>query len=259
VINGGRKREWSADLAPPKEILSKDAIPKGVARVLNAAQIRAEWREKNKNKKRQLEEDPSSHSNLPRNKKRMRLGGEGDERGGRRESEQTTALQIQSGESLSHFNRRVEDSLRGSIRSAVKSSAVKQREARKEKELTNKSNKSSKSFPSHPSQSSTGKPAGRAEDSTTTTHTDKTAKQRAVDFTSISTSAPRRLNDIVQAPPDLKTLPRGAKKVSQVTKPTPSGSLRDGVLSMAQRAMLDEERERVIKLYREMKKKRIEG
>ena len=82
------------------------------------------------------------------------------------------------------------------------------------------------------------------------------------DFEKVSTSAPKRLNDIVQAPPDIKKLPRKAKKLAaQGGARTGEGakSLSEGVLSMAQKAILEEERERVIKLYREMKKGKVAG
>jgi hypothetical protein len=82
-------------------------------------------------------------------------------------------------------------------------------------------------------------------------------KERPKEFTSFSASAPRRLNDVVQAPPELKRLPRGATaKVAVRGKPDGTKSLREGVLSMAQKAMMDQERERVVKAYREMKKRK---
>lgn len=82
-------------------------------------------------------------------------------------------------------------------------------------------------------------------------------KDRATEFVGLKTSAPRRLNDIVLAPPELKKLPRGAKSVKTAKAEGAPGSktLREGVLSMAQKAMLEQERERVIVAYRELKKR----
>lgn len=82
-------------------------------------------------------------------------------------------------------------------------------------------------------------------------------KERATEFVGLKTSAPRRLNDIVLAPPELKKLPRGAKSVKTAKAEGAPGAktLREGVLSMAQKAMLEQERERVIVAYREMKKR----
>lgn len=73
----------------------------------------------------------------------------------------------------------------------------------------------------------------------------------AKEFQKHSSSAPRRLNDIAQAPPEFKKLPRGAA-VNQGSNSTGSGT-REGVLSMAQKLMMEKEREKAITRYREMK------
>ena len=85
-------------------------------------------------------------------------------------------------------------------------------------------------------------------------------KEKPKDFAKFSTSAPRRLNDIAEAPPELKKLPRGAKasKTADIGVKG-SSSLREGVLSMAQKAMLEQERERAIRAYRELKKRGAAG
>lgn len=76
---------------------------------------------------------------------------------------------------------------------------------------------------------------------------------RPTEFQSLSSSAPRRLNDIAQAPPELTRLPRGA-----AAKASSSGNRdkRDSVLSMAQKAMMAQERERAISHYRQLKASR---
>lgn len=80
---------------------------------------------------------------------------------------------------------------------------------------------------------------------------------KAKEFERVSSSAPKRLNDIVQAPPQIKQLPRKAKKLAAAGGTPKTGvSLKDGVLSMAQKAMMEEERDRVIRLYREMKRRK---
>ena len=73
---------------------------------------------------------------------------------------------------------------------------------------------------------------------------------RPTEFQNSSTSAPRRLNDIAQAPPDFKKLPRGAKGGATTT------SGREGVLSMKQKFMMEEEREKAIARYRALKERR---
>ena len=86
--------------------------------------------------------------------------------------------------------------------------------------------------------------------------TSSRSRAKPKEFEKLSTSAPKRLNDIVQAPPEIKQLPRKAKKLAAEGGQKGEGakSLREGVVSMAQKAMMEEERERVIRLYREMKK-----
>lgn len=71
---------------------------------------------------------------------------------------------------------------------------------------------------------------------------------RRKEFQVVSTSAPRRLNDIAQEPPIIKKHPRGAAKNDAV----PSG-----VLSLAQKAMMEEERDKVIRHYRELKARKL--
>lgn len=70
---------------------------------------------------------------------------------------------------------------------------------------------------------------------------------RRKEFQSSSSSAPRRLNDIAQAPPELKKLSR---------RVTTSIGKRDGVLSMSQRVMMEAEREKAIIRYRQLKANR---
>ena len=71
-------------------------------------------------------------------------------------------------------------------------------------------------------------------------------------FAKTSSSAPKRLNDIAQAPPTFTKVPKGATK-----DPTAlMGDKAKGIVSMAQRVMMEKERERVVALYRELKAKR---
>ena len=89
------------------------------------------------------------------------------------------------------------------------------------------------------------------DDSETPRQADK-HRAKAKEFQTLSTSAPKRLNDIVQAPPEMPRL-RGAEKVLGRTGGSVGKS--GGVVSMAQKAMMEEERENAIRRYREMKAK----
>ena len=68
----------------------------------------------------------------------------------------------------------------------------------------------------------------------------------------MSTSAPRRLNDIAHAPPEFKNLPRGAEDKSKKKY----GAGKEGVISMKQKMMMEEEREKAIVRYRALKERR---
>ena len=81
---------------------------------------------------------------------------------------------------------------------------------------------------------------------------------RPKEFAVVSSAAPRRLNDIAMAPPELKKFPRGVKKHSSLAgggEKAKAGA-GAGVLSMAQRVMMEAERESAIKRYREMKERK---
>ena len=142
------------------------------------------------------------------------------------------------------FIRRVEDDMRPLVKSAVQSSSAQARKI-KRSELDAKSKSKSKN--AAPATNATSPPP------------DPISKHEGcpTEFQKSSTSAPRRLNDIAQAPPEFKKLPRGAKDGADNAKVV---SGRDGVLSMKQKLMMEEERDRVIARYRALKaRRRMEG
>lgn len=253
-------------------------IPKSAARVLNAAKVQEEWRRKRK---------AEGEDGKPRKRQRMEDQGKGGAK------EKKVAMKIMQGESLARFNRylakfysvcasiygvwlrrRVEESMRPLVREAVQTSTAAARKVKKEEEMAKEAQKAGRNAkpsrsvsPAPQSKKKAGKaPAtGESDDeegaplARSTTKPAKPAKviekEKPKDFATFSTSAPRRLNDVAEAPPELKKLPRGAKasKTADISVKS-SASLREGALSMAQKAMLEEERERVIKAYRELKK-----
>lgn len=137
--------------------------------------------------------------------------------------------------------RRVESDLRPLMRDAAKSSFATSRKADKDASSTSKSNASKA-----PTKSKS-KPAASDSDSDSPSHppVDKHA-HRPKEFQTVQSSAPRRLNDIAQAPPEFKKVPIRGVKVGGATKS-------DGVLSLAQKQMMEEERENVVRRYRELK------
>ncbi|RDB15266.1 hypothetical protein Hypma_004829 [Hypsizygus marmoreus] len=248
-IRENQRKEQGADLAPSKQSLSNEPIPKSLARVLNAAHVREEW----KIKKRKLEEDGESKADSKRRK--LADGKMGSAKGRGKEKEVTSKLTIKPGESMQHFNRRVEDDMRPLVKAAVQTSNAAVRSARKVEIETRAAKRlKGKNAQLPEDEVEDGKRARKAPPILEPTP-DKHANS-AKEFVKLSTSAPRRLNDIAQAPPELKKLPRGAVQGANSI----GGGKREGVLSMAQKAMMEQEREKAIKRYRELKaNKRANG
>ena len=146
--------------------------------------------------------------------------------------------------------------MRPLVRSAMQASSAIERQIRKTEKEQSKSSKSLHRAQSPEPRSSTndkkrkGKEPADEETDAALVPSNKHAG-KATEFTKLSTSAPRRLNDIAMAPPELKTLPRGASKGGDGLG---KGA---GVLSMAQRAMMERERENVIQRYRQLKAKKF--
>ena len=92
-----------ADIVPERQDLSKEAIPKSFSRVINALEIREQW----KAKKRRLDE--AVHDPLYAEKRR-RLAKNEEKRtesaGSKTKGKQITSqLKIKPGESIQHFHR----------------------------------------------------------------------------------------------------------------------------------------------------------
>jgi hypothetical protein len=130
--------------------------------------------------------------------------------------------------------------MRPLVRSAVRSSAATERKERRSA-ATVKGAREPK--PRKPEE-------GTATQSTAQRHHD-----RPKEFATISSARPRRLNDIATAPPVLKKLPRGAS--SNLAGKHSARTTAGGVLSMAQRVMMETERENAIQRYREMREYKV--
>ena len=83
---------------------------------------------------------------------------------------------------------------------------------------------------------------------------DRGEDQPSTEFAKMSTSAPKSVNDIVQAPPQIKHLPRNAKKIVAASGKSKKS---DAIISMARKAMMETERENAIKRYRELKERML--
>ncbi|KIM66901.1 hypothetical protein SCLCIDRAFT_109543 [Scleroderma citrinum Foug A] len=220
------------DLAPQKS-LADEPIPKSVSRVLDSARIRREYREKKR-------KSDDCDNDIPQGKRRRQhVNNEGDE----------GTLKIKPGETIAHFNKRVEGSMMPLIKTALRHSSTQQRKVRKQEarqvrfgEQT--ADQSDSKSCSDPSQNVASVAASGAKPN---------SRERDREFSKASTAAPRRLNDTVQAPPDITKFPRGSRQLRNDKDKS------SGVLSMAQKVMMEEERERAIKHYRGLKARRLCG
>jgi len=237
-----QRKEKSTDLAPPGAG-STEGIPKSVSRVLDAARIRAEYRQK---KRARRDGDDTADADAPTTLKRRRRAAteDSDARSKSTKAQQeATTIEIQPGESLKHFNRRVEDHMRPLVQSAMRASAATERkERRAATTAVNGTARESKARKFSPEEATTTSAAAG----------DK-QRDRPKEFATISSARPRRLNDIATAPPVLRKLPRGAKHSA-----SPAQTKARGVLSMAQRAMMETERGNAIRRYREMRERKAE-
>ncbi|KAM6493809.1 hypothetical protein JOM56_010170 [Amanita muscaria] len=237
------RQERGFNLAPERQSLSDEAIPKSVARVINAVKVREQW----KSKKRELEQR-EDRDGFKRQKIHRRQEDDGNAIIGVTPS---SKLRIQAGESIQHFNRRVEDDIQPVLRSAIQAARAtirrNVREGTKGKQNAKKASKSSSPTVDH------SVSRRKVTASATSNRTDEQVSAPPKDFAKFSASAPKRLNDVAQAPPALTALPRRAKHQRQ------EGTrvfTRDVLESPAQRLVMDKERDAVIQRYRLLKERR---
>lgn len=91
------------DIAPSGN-LSTESIPKSISRILDAAKIREEF----KQRKRTALGDPSDGSGRPKKKRKQGEGNASDKINAAtnvKGKEKANGIKIQPGESLAHFNR----------------------------------------------------------------------------------------------------------------------------------------------------------
>ncbi|KIJ28174.1 hypothetical protein M422DRAFT_270578 [Sphaerobolus stellatus SS14] len=232
----GERAKIGSDLAPPGAIsVASEAIPKNVMRVLQAEEIRKVHNEK---RKRQLEEGvPDGEDREPKKRKKEQKG------------EQKKKPQIKHGESLGAFNRRVEEEMRVELSEAFQTSRTETRKARKTA-AKEKAERIAKAQKPKAAPEPSSPPPPKPEPPKQPKHTQQANKM--VEFGKATVG--KRFNDIVQAPPTFTKLPRGAKKIEAQGG---GKSKKADVVSMAQKQMMDIEREKAIKHYRELKESRL--
>ncbi|KIJ60309.1 hypothetical protein HYDPIDRAFT_99131 [Hydnomerulius pinastri MD-312] len=231
------KAERGSDLAP-KASIEYETVPKSVLRVLDAGRIRREYREK----KRKIDGDNDEGN--PQRKRRRHDATDMKDDG------TTKTLKIKPGETMAAFSKRVETSMMPLLKTALQESSAQARKVRKEEAIQVAQTPNKKNDKSRLKQPATSKKASTPPPTASADEDSLNPQKKAKEFQVVSTAAPRRLNDVAQEPPELKKLPRGAVKNDR----SPSG-----VLSMAQKAMMEEEREKAIKHYRELKARKLRG
>ncbi|EJD02864.1 uncharacterized protein FOMMEDRAFT_107879 [Fomitiporia mediterranea MF3/22] len=245
------KTERKLDLPPSESTFAQNDIPKSMARVLNAEIVQNAWREK----KRALDSETGGVESGSKRKKRKTEGG-GTEK---------AEIKIKPGESLRHFKRRVEDDMRPLVRSAMKNatsvSKQKSKQSQKDVEAITKSSASKSK-------------QGRADDNADSDSEDTSTHRRkgkgrqnrspSPDFARISSSMPKRLNDVAQAPPELKAAPR-LNRLVRKAQAGKSGGMNgrednvedDGIITLQQKRMMELEREKAINRYRALKEAKL--
>lgn len=143
--------------------------------------------------------------------------------------------------------------MRPVVRSAVQASKAVERKVHKDElEARKKKRKEAKATKSQGSRLTTSReqspPPPLSSDGVQPGPKSGEKTERSKEFETYSTSAPRRLNNVAQAPPEIDRLPRGAAR---------RGGKREEVLSMAQKSAMEQEREKAIARYRLLKASRL--
>ncbi|WVQ77412.1 hypothetical protein IAR50_007097 [Cryptococcus sp. DSM 104548] len=259
------------NLAPSDDKNPYDDTPRGATRIFNSIDLQTKFR-------------ASGRKNSEDTGERRGPSGAGKDANGKDKGKgkgKEPLPKIMPQETLGEYNRRIESLLRPAVSSAIKTAenqrqaevaderrGKKERKRRARLEKLVKEGKVDKKlledFEKGVKEKKRKREQGKGGDSESEDEEEerggKKAKQQQQrepkEFKTVaSTSAPKRLNDIAQAPPSLPQLKRAGEK-SNVYNAVSSGKM---PLNAGQKRIMEEERERVINLYREMKAKRQES
>ncbi|OCF58178.1 hypothetical protein L486_04208 [Kwoniella mangroviensis CBS 10435] len=267
------------NLAPSSKSLNSayDDTPKSASRIISGWKFQSEFRKSGKTNS----EDTGEYS------KSSSLTGSGSAgvKGKAKAVDKSEIPKILPNETLGEYNRRIENLLRSGVSKAIKDAAstkalevaqanrdkkVRKRKAKLEKlikdgkvpkEALEKYLKEVREKEEQRNDNSNNK-GKRKRDNEEEKELDEDGQGKqarpAKEFKEME--GPRRLNDIVQAPPQLPHLRKsGEKKTSTKEAYSAIGKNSDKIpLNAGQKRILEEERERVVKMYREMKAKKEE-
>ncbi|KAJ7674135.1 hypothetical protein B0H17DRAFT_946946 [Mycena rosella] len=242
-IREQQRSQKGSDLAPGRggDALSSEPLPKSFVRAMNAGTVRAEFRAKRKLRGDGWEDGDGPREGAPKKAKRRKLEG--------------AEAQIRPGETLAHFNKRVETDMRPLVRTAMQTSLATTRAERKKTEKPSMKPPAAPAAPTADSKSKPTKPNSKQPKDEDDDDDDEPADKHAgrpKEFARTSSAAPRRLNDIALAPPDLSAM---ARKAAAAAKRSSGGKAtsKTSVLSPAQQLQMAAARDAAIGRYRELK------
>ena len=255
---GCRLTRRGQNLAPKST--DYDDAPRGAMRIINSMSTQASFRAKGgrssedtgeRRKRPKGEDGPSSKGRGASN------GGDDKGKNASKEKDKPAVPGIMPHETLGEYNRRVESIMRAGVSQAIKSAgrvkAEQEKEARRAKEERKERAAAIRRGEAAAAGASNGKASGKGEDKEGAARGTKRkhdASDAAIEFK--TKEGPRRLNDIAQAPPSLPSLKVAKSDGASKSVWAAKGKARLG-LSAGQERIMEEERERVIKQYREMK------
>ncbi|BGP24377.1 hypothetical protein Rt10032_c03g1502 [Rhodotorula toruloides] len=268
IADGEKRNKKRRKAGPGAGPLDTGGMSKSAFRILNAAKLRDEYHAK---KKRKVEEETKGKN--PNQKKKP------------------SAIQPLPYESLSSFNHRVEQEMRHSVRTAIKDAS---HTAQKRKDRKGKAKQTGDEEEEEEEEEAgvdkNGKPVAKKAKPTPEESLDpfarpkaqreqqqlEQAKNRSGRTEFAAADLRRRIDDVVQAPPTLadparkglmqKVLGPGGAAACGMTSEGPGTSKLAGPdtpvsssrlpINPAMKAMLDAERERAVKMYRQLKEQR---
>ncbi|UZJ51141.1 hypothetical protein CBS101457_000461 [Exobasidium rhododendri] len=234
---------------PPNNDLHFKSLPKGAMRIINAASIQAQYREKKKEREEELARKTK----------------------GKGKGEQGT-LQIREGEKMGDFNRRVESTMAKDINKSIRATNETSKKRKRKGGAENEDHPSEEASTFASAKKNAVPRESNSKDLKRAREAIENGKGKEIEFKQADSR--KRLNDVVQAPPNLTKAPRGESKSAlerkaslkaalsgrdAETSTSKSARLPEPVLKggLKREAMLREERERAVQAYRSKKQAQL--
>ncbi|ORX36477.1 hypothetical protein BD324DRAFT_628997 [Kockovaella imperatae] len=238
----------------PKSSSAVDDAPKSASRILNSWAVQSSFRAsgrktsedtgERKGKKRKVTDGKTDEARTTKSQKPIKASKSNQNPGddsNKVNMAGPSVPRIMPHETLGDYNRRVESLLRPGVSKAIKAAQQRQGKAAK-------GSKGKEKEGDHPTMQARG---GEVEEKDNAAGPGQKQRKRKQEFDVAPVR--KRVNDIAQAPPTLLHLKKGPDRPSSVWG---AKGLGKSGLSAGQERILAEERERVVKRYREMKAQR---